>query len=333
MVNVIGFIKFVLMMLLEFFRRFALLILKLIYLFRYPLFIAALMLIAFVFAYASVAQPYSIPPKYSAYNMDWDGTSSLYSYISGSYPTKIILTSVEDFASLGSDSTLVIISPERQYTAKEKIAIREFVSGGGTLILAGSHGPAAELGEEFNLRYSNGTIVDYLAFNRRQDFPVLPYAVGGGSGLVFMKFPTAVLLHPALATILVGSSPESYIDINSNALVDPQDLKGPFAAAIAADYGSGKVIAISDSDLFTNDMLPRGDNLVFASSIFSAYSHGIVAFDDSPLHRAEGRCFRLPLRLQGEDARPLLPAPDCRRPHGHDAHSAQPPRLHRAAPR
>jgi hypothetical protein len=46
-------------------------------------------------------------------------------------------------------------------------------------------------------------VVDYLAFNRRQDFPVLPLAVGGDSGVAFMKFPTAIMIHPAVATILL----------------------------------------------------------------------------------------------------------------------------------
>ena len=279
--NIPGFFKFIILMLIEFFRRLALFLLRLIYLLRYPLFIAGLVLLLFVFAYASVAPPYKIAPKYSAYNEEWDGTSSLYAYVSGGYQSKIIFASLEDFTSLGSDATLVIISPERPFTAKEKIAIRGFVSNGGTLIISGSRGAAADLAEEFNLRYSNGTIVDYLAFNRRQDFPVLPFAVSGESGMAFMKFPTAVMTYPLSSTILVGSSPESYVDINFNAAIDPQDLKGPFAVAIVEDYGNGKVVAISDSDVFTNDLLPRGDNLRFAGAIFSAYSKGTVAFDES----------------------------------------------------
>ena len=281
MARITSFIRSIFMMLFEFFRRLSLLLIRLLHMFRYPLFIAGILLLAFFFLYAFLAQPYSTPPKYSIYSENWDGSSLLYAYTSSQYPTKAVLVSIEDFASLGSDATLFIISPERQYSVKERIAIRQFVSGGGTLFLAGSRGPAKDLAEEFNLRYSNGTIVDYLAHNRRQDFPVLPYAVGGDAGLVFMKFPAAITLHPALAAILVASSPESYVDLDMDAIITPQDLKGPFAPAIAMGYGNGMVVAISDSDVFTNDMLPRGDNLRFASSLLSAYSRGTIAFDES----------------------------------------------------
>ncbi len=279
--GILSFLKFIAVMLVEFFRRLALLFLRLAYLFRYPLFIAALVLLLFSFAYALVAQPYQVAPKYSVYDGDWDGTSALYAYVSGSYQAKAVFASIDDFTALGSDSTLIVIAPERPFTAKEKISLRGFVSGGGTLILTGARGAAADLSEEFNVRFSNATLVDYLAFNRRQDFPVLPFAVGGDSGMEFMKFPTAIMIHPAAATIISASSPESYIDLNFNGAVDPQDAKGPFAVAIAEDYGKGKVVVISDSDVFTNDLLPRGDNLKFAAAIFSAYSHGIIAFDES----------------------------------------------------
>ena len=159
--------------------------------------------------------------------------------------------------------------------------MREFVERGGTLIVCDAHGHGKELTEEFRVRYSNTTVVDYLSFNRRQDFPVIPFAVGGATGFAFAKFPAVLINYPQSALILASTSPESYLDVNYNLTIDEGDLKGPFAVAAAVDYGEGRVVAVSDADLFSNDMIGRADNVVLADALLATYATDLVIFDET----------------------------------------------------
>lgn len=269
-------------MLYEFFKRLVGFTLRALHYLRYVFFVAVLGFLAFAFLFALFLAPYTVAPNYSVFNEGWDGLSAFYSIASRHSTTKAVYVSLDDLSALGRDSTLVIVAPERAYAAKERSLLREFVSRGGTLIICDAEGGyGAEIASEFRLKYGNATVVDYLSFYKRQDFPVTPFVVGGQSGWVHLKFPTNVMNYPQDAVILASTSPESYLDVNKNLAIDEGDLKGPFAVAVEENYGNGSVVAISDADVFTNDLIARGDNVLFADAVLARYGDGLVLFDET----------------------------------------------------
>ncbi|VVC72184.1 Uncharacterised protein [uncultured archaeon] len=254
---------------------------------RIPILLAILFAFALAFIFILTIPPYSIPPKYSVDNEGWDGLSSFYSLASSHGQAKAAYTTLEELGALGKGTSLVIVSPDRDYTASDRAALRSFVSRGGTLIISDARGPAARLARDFAVSYGNASIVDFVLFNRREDFPAIPFSVGGVSGIFLAKFPVALMNYPGDSVILASTSPESYIDLNANMTVDKGDLKGPFPAALAAKFGEGTVVAISDADAFTNDMILRADNVAFADAVLSDYAGGIIIFDET--HRVGAR--------------------------------------------
>ncbi|MDD5317869.1 MAG: DUF4350 domain-containing protein [Candidatus ainarchaeum sp.] len=254
---------------------------------RLAVYAVALAALALALLAALAAGPYAAPPKYSPSNYGWDGVSSFYALASARAQAKTAFTSLEVLAGFGKGAALVVIAPEREYSAAERERIREFVSRGGTLVISDARGPGARLAREFSISFGNATLVDYLLYNRRQDFPAIPFAVGNESGLFLAKFPVALLNYPQNALVLASTSPESYLDFNGDLVIDGSDLKGPFPAAVAAPYGEGAVVAISDADVFTNDMLFRADNVAFADAVLAGYANGTAIFDDT--HRAGER--------------------------------------------
>jgi len=282
---------FIIGMLLEFFKRVAKFLLHAFHRLRYIFFLMLLVVLASGFVFILAAPSYLTPPKYSAFNNGWDGLSAFYSLASRHAATKASYISIDELGTLGNETTLVIVSPERPYNAKERLALREFVANGGTLILCDTNGYGADLAQEFKIKYGNSTVVDYLSYSRRQDFPLIPFSVGRETGISYSKFPTVLLNYPHDAVVLASTSPESYLDVNKNLAVDEGDLKGPFVIAAAVDYGNGRVIAISDANIFTNDMITRGDNIIFGDAILAEYATDLIVFDET--HRFGERDYTL----------------------------------------
>lgn len=282
--------RFLLNMLTEFLRRLFSSALSLLFRFRHFLFLSLLLLLIPISLYFLAPHPYTHPPSYSIFNEEWDGLSLLHSRTS-SMGAKALL-SIDDLSMLHGSGTLLIINPISHYSATEKQMIKEYVKDGGTIIIAGTTPSSSDLASEFGVRMGNATLVDYLSFSKRQDVPLLPFTVNGTSGFLLSKFPTIIYNYPQHSKIIIASSPHSYLDLNSNMMIDSGDLKGPFAVGVSFTYDGGRVVVIGDSDIFTNDLITKAGNSLFALSLLNSPP---FFFDES--HHAGEKSYPLLLLL------------------------------------
>ena len=225
------------------------------------LFIGFLALIALIVALT--IKPYEAKKKFSSFNDEWNGTSLLYSYlVNHGYAAKVLYSRLENLKGFEKGSLLIIIGNSSSYSLDEIAFLKNFVANGGKLLIADEN---PKLAESFGIKLSRGVLVDFQNYNKRQDLPLVRYSVPRvGNGVLALKFSAGILDYPENSKVLAASSKNSWIDIDKDKRINASsDLRGRFAVAVYSNYGNGSVIVISDSDLFTNDMLFRKDNLKF----------------------------------------------------------------------
>ncbi|MCD6483912.1 MAG: DUF4350 domain-containing protein [Candidatus Odinarchaeota archaeon] len=252
--------------------------------------IAILLLLLYpVFAYLVPARSYNIP-KLSVENTTWEGCSNLKEQlIERNYEVKQLITSIYALKRINYNGVLVILGPRSPYPLDEAKVIKEFVSGGGVLILSDDFGAGNSLGDLFGIHFSQYALIDSLHFERNPKFPVVTdfgnSSITNGVSRLVLNEPSALITYPS-GTILAQSSSTSWIDsIPDNKWEAASELKGPLPIAILVQYGKGYIVAISDPSIFINDMLKLGDNLKFALNLFSwavnIVKDKVIVFDET----------------------------------------------------
>ncbi|MEM0287886.1 MAG: DUF4350 domain-containing protein [Nitrososphaerota archaeon] len=216
---------------------------------------------------------YFVPPvdEFQPANPFWNGLSKFYSLSSA----KVDDTSLP---SNGLGQVLFIIAPSTPFTQIQASYIKQFVSSGGTLVLADNFGTGNSLLKLIGIesRFS-GKLLDDALFN--QGIPELPYAfLSNSKDTIALNYATSLNISDAAAIILASSSPFSYLLANSSSA---SITYGPFPVAAKIPYGSGYIILVSDPSIFTNSMINKGSNLQFIMSLIGSSS--IVYFDTSHL--------------------------------------------------
>ena len=247
--------------------------------------ILTLFILSVIFLVMATIRPYIDEPENSAFNDDWNGTSLLFNYLANEgYTVKVLFSSVTNLRGMESSVILVIDGKSSNYSLIERKFIREFVENGGKLILADRDN---KISSRFSVEFSRGNLVDFEHYHKRQDLPMVPYQILDSSGILIMKFPSAIIGYPSEAKFLSMSSRNSWVDVDGDKIINASsDLKGPFPVAIYAEYGKGSAIFVSDPTILTNDMIPRGDNPKFfinAVGLLSNNKQQIVVLDESHL--------------------------------------------------
>jgi hypothetical protein len=193
-----------------------------------------------------------------------------------------------DVGGLPSDSrgTVVVVIPSRPPQPKHLQAIRRFVEGGGVLILLDNFGSGNDalmvLGSA--IRFSGRLLADPL-FNlknsrlpRIRDFAPSPLTVG----VQELIFNHATVLTSITATQAAAtSSPVSYLALNPTGQRDEGTPRGPFPVLALEPHKEGYVVAVSDSSILINSMLPQADNRrLFRNAIGLAGANARIFLDD-----------------------------------------------------
>jgi hypothetical protein len=164
-----------------------------------------------------------------------------------------------------------------------------FVEGGGVLILLDNFGSGNDvlmvLGSA--IRFSGRLLVDPL-FNLKNsrlprilDFAPSPLTVGVEE-LVFNHATvlTGINTMQAAAT----SSAVSYLAANSTGQRDKGASRGPFPVVALEPHKEGYVVAVSDSSILINSMLPQGNNRrFFRNAVGLAGADARIFLDDALL--------------------------------------------------
>lgn len=149
--------------------------------------------------------------------------------------------------------TLVVASPTLGFSKPQVDAVRAWVMAGGHLVLVGNPGP--QLGRAMGVQ-----LVASAAPARLHVRPVLPTGLARSVGVVYAG--------PGRAQLSGGGFALHYADANG---------------ALVAEWqiGRGRVTAIADDEMLSNQLIGRADNAILAVRvarpepvIFDEYHHG-----------------------------------------------------------
>jgi len=221
---------------------------------------------------------------YGTYNGDWDGTADLRETVeeAGLETTVGIDAAAYEDVSAG-EATAFVVAPQREYGPVATAQLRQFLSQGGTLVVAAeserTNGLLSAL--DAKARIGNGTIRDEQSNYRSTALPVATnvseHALTDGVEQVTLNYASPLV--PNNASVLVSTAPTAYVDRNGNATLDPDESIGTVPVASVERLGSGRLVLVSDASVFTNALLEREGNEAFVRALLDNSSAAL--FDQS----------------------------------------------------
>jgi len=211
-------------------------------------------------------------PTTKPMDTEWYGHDSgynyacLYEYLDRFYEMSRLTEPIAD-ATLADVDVLMLKTPTSPYAAEEIEAIRRFVERGGGLMLVGEHTNVFHTGEYLNtvarlygftFRYDCLFGIDTF-FEQRYELPLVPHPMV--QHMPGLDFSVACSLDPGAscgrAVILdrgLKSAPADYHASNyyPQARDRPDMRYGTFVQLWATRAGQGRVVAFTDSTIFSN---------------------------------------------------------------------------------
>jgi hypothetical protein len=199
-------------------------------------------------------------------NSSWNGMATISVRLQAS-PVKFLA----DLPSVPQETSLVVI-PYTDFTQLELRGLREYVFGGGTLVLADDYGHGNEVLSYLGIkaRFIQEPLLDPVSHYKNK---WLPRITNFASPPTSSEVKSLVLNH---ATALSGitesesmalSSNFSFLDMNHNSAWDEGELRGPLPVAARLKVGQGWLVLIADPSIVINSMLDIGDNYEFVKNI------------------------------------------------------------------
>jgi hypothetical protein len=219
---------------------------------------------------------------FMSYNTTWNGIRhSLIDLNAGTIDT------LKGLPAASSKDVLITI-PYMQYNDTDLEELKNFVDGGGTLMLMDDYGYGNSILEYLNIdcRFSGDALLDPLFCYKNQWFPEITdfsSAIGKNVQLVVMDHATA-LINTNSVEVVAWSSPESYLDKNGNEKLDKGEVPGPLPVAARLHFGGGMIILVSDPSIIINSMVVKDDNLLFVNQLIGPEAQtGHIMIDTSHL--------------------------------------------------
>lgn len=189
-------------------------------------------------------------------NPFWNGLSEFYRE---TRPERLgDLTSLEALPHPGN-TTLFIVGPSTGFTDAEAQQVADYLGRGGTLVLMDDFGTGNQLLSKLGLppMFHPGLVLkDPLFRDKDSLMPVIvPEGYPGVQRLVLNY--AAVLRDVPEASVTARSSPFSY---TASTIDEAPGRLEPSPVAAKLGYGEGALLLISDSSIFINSMINRGDN-------------------------------------------------------------------------
>jgi len=213
-------------------------------------------------------------PTFKPYDTEWYGQLAgynyycIYDYLSYFYRDISRSNKPLDDAALEACDVLVIKVPTRAYSADEIDAVGRFVEGGGGLLLIGEHTNVFGSGEYLNeiarefgfaFRYDCLFGVDSV-FDDRWTPPVVPHPIVQNMP-AYMDFATSCSIAPGCTagrapmygTGLKNLMADYHVENFYPEARNRADMRyGAFVQLWSMRYGRGRVVAFSDSTIFSN---------------------------------------------------------------------------------
>ena len=208
-------------------------------------------------------------------NPFWNGYEEFVSYTRAKpiFTRDNFTTLLKELLSTGQQyNTVVVTISYSNYTLDEVTLINQYIESGGTLVLLDDFSPYAnyllsKMGLNIRLN-NNGVLIDPLYYYRDPHLPRVRGTLGNKSYTLVLNYASVINGSFDNNSIIIFSSPFSYLDLDNSGTWDPNEPFGPFAIGIRIVLGNGVLIVISDPSLWLNSMIGLNDNQRFAKDLF-----------------------------------------------------------------
>jgi hypothetical protein len=192
---------------------------------------------------------------------------------------------MKDYNELGAllnprNSTLFIIGPYKGFTDGEVSSLLGYIGRGGTLVLADDFGVGNKMLESLGLdvRFDLGLLIDPIFREKNRNMPRASANLASLDYIV-LNYPT-ILRGVDEGFVSVWSSPLSRV--SELGVSDPVWYESyPIMASIPVSLG--RVFVLSDSSVFINSMLDKGNN----KELLSTLARGTIVIDEA--HSTQSR--------------------------------------------
>jgi len=239
---------------------------------------------------------------YGPFNTGWDGTSDLRQTVSETDGEVTLAHAASEYEEPRPDQTVAfVVSPQREYGPTDVARVRQFLSRGGTLVVASDDNRTNRLLDRLGVE----TRIDGRPVrDDRNNFrgPSLPVATNVPAHPLTRDVDQLTLNYGTVLNvtrdrnrstlerrdenrstrILVNSSGFAYLDSNANGALDENEILREYPVVALERVGSGRVVVVSDGSVFTNAMLERDGNRQFARTLAAQHEH--VLLDSSHGH-------------------------------------------------
>ena len=160
------------------------------------------------------------------------------------------------YDTLRDTNILILAAPQNALTAEEVTDTVRFVSEGGGLLVLGDCSVGDRLNSlmvNFGMTYGQGILGSHTPLWDAQSFVVTnlnqTHFITKGIHELHANW-TGVLENLGDALVLAETEADSWLDANMNGIQDPDEQNGPYAFALAKQFGKGRVLAVADNGFF-----------------------------------------------------------------------------------
>jgi len=239
---------------------------------------------------------------YGPYNSEWDGGASVRQEVSTAGATPELVRTTGAYVEAETDSVGFVVSPTRSYEPRDVARIRQFVTRGGTLVVAGEAvNESAErsatndllAGLDVRTRLNGTTVRDAQNNYRNGSLPratnVSDHPLVDGVDRLTLNYGTVLDVpdeqavgREARPAVLVSTAQSSYLDDNDDGELNDTEPLGSFPVAVAEPVGDGRVVVVSDASVFTNAMLEQDGNAAFARALSANATTAMLDYSHRP---------------------------------------------------
>jgi hypothetical protein len=243
---------------------------------------------------------------FGVYNPAWDGTSDVRELADQHTDSRVLLDTSAYERGAANGTVAVILSPTEPYGSNDTRRVREFVNGGGTLVIADDFGPHSnsllnEVGA--SARFNGTQLRDERHYYRA---PSLPVATNVSetrytNGVDQLTLNKGTAVDAGNATVVATTSSFAYLDRNGTGNLSAGDELDEYPVVTTERVGDGRVIAVGDPSLFINAMLSQPDNTAFAAALFDTHDRALLDYShagEQPPLAAAALIFRSSTALQ-----------------------------------
>ena len=220
----------------------------------------------------SLAIAYMIPStdNYSPDNPFWNGLKTLKNTTNATE-----ITSIAQLKQIitPEKTTILILGPEKPFTAQEAQTIKELLEKGATILVADDFGQANTLLEQLEIpcKFTQKMLIDPVFYYKNPKLPKIFHIKNTtwtkNIEELTLNYATTLNITGQEIKVLATSSEYSYLDINMNNQWDPEEPKGKQPILAQTNIGEGNLLLLSDPSIFINSMINKSNNIQLLKNI------------------------------------------------------------------